>query len=31
MQKLGVVSVAELVHLAQQAGVKPAAPGPKGP
>jgi len=31
MQKLGVVSVAELTRLAQQAGVQPAAIGPKGP
>lgn len=31
MQKMGVVSVAELVRLAQQAGVTPSHPGPKGP
>jgi FixJ family two-component response regulator len=31
MQKAGVVSVAELVSLAQKAGVMPAPPGPKGP
>ena len=31
MQKAGVVSVAELVSLAQKAGVAPAPPGPKGP
>jgi FixJ family two-component response regulator len=31
MQKMGVVSVAELVRLAQKAGVAPAPHGPKGP
>ena len=31
MQKMGVVSVAELVRLAQRAGVAPARHGPKGP
>ena len=31
MEKLGVVSVAELTRLAQRAGVEPAALGPKGP
>jgi FixJ family two-component response regulator len=31
MQKMGVVSVAELVRLAQKASVVPAAHGPKGP
>jgi two-component system, LuxR family, response regulator FixJ len=31
MQKLSVVSVAELTRLAQQAGVQPALLGPKGP
>ena len=31
MQKMGVVSVAELVRLAQKASVVPAANGPKGP
>jgi FixJ family two-component response regulator len=31
MQKIGVVSVAELVRLAQKAGVAPAQHGPKGP
>jgi FixJ family two-component response regulator len=31
MQKMGVVSVAELVRLAQKAGVTPAPYGPKGP
>ncbi len=31
MQKLGVVSVAELTRLAQQAGVQPASFGPKVP
>ena len=31
MQKMGVVSVAELVGLAQKAGVAPAPHGPKGP
>jgi FixJ family two-component response regulator len=31
MQKMGVVSVAELVRLAQKAGVAPAPYGPKGP
>jgi FixJ family two-component response regulator len=31
MQKMGVVSVAELVRLAQNAGVAPAPHGPKGP
>jgi len=31
MQKIGVVSVAELVRLAQKAGVAPARHGPKGP
>ena len=31
MQKMGVVSVAELVRLAQRAGVTPASHGPKGP
>jgi two-component system, LuxR family, response regulator FixJ len=30
MQKAGVVSVAELVRVAQKAGVVPAPPGPKG-
>jgi FixJ family two-component response regulator len=31
MQKIRVVSVAELVRLAQKAGVAPARHGPKGP
>ena len=31
MQKMGVVSVAELVRLTQKAGVTPAPHGPKGP
>jgi FixJ family two-component response regulator len=31
MQKLGVDSVAELVRIAQAAGVRPATVGPKGP
>jgi two-component system response regulator FixJ len=31
MQKMGVISVAELVRLAQKAGVAPAQHGPKGP
>lgn len=31
MEKLGVVSVAELTRLAQQAGVQPASSGPKVP
>jgi FixJ family two-component response regulator len=31
MQKMGVLSVAELVRLAQKAGVAPAPHGPKGP
>jgi FixJ family two-component response regulator len=31
MQKIGVVSVAELVRLAQKAGVAPERHGPKGP
>ena len=31
MEKMGVVSVAELVRLAQKAGVAPAQHGPKGP
>jgi FixJ family two-component response regulator len=31
MQKMGVISVAELVRLAQKAGVAPAPHGPKGP
>ena len=31
MQKIGVVSVAELVRLAQKAGVAPVPHGPKGP
>ena len=31
MQKVGVVSVAELVRVAQKAGVMPAPPRPKGP
>jgi two-component system response regulator FixJ len=31
MQKMGVVSVAELVRLAQKAGIAPAPHGPKGP
>ena len=31
MQKIGLVSVAELVRLAQKAGVAPAQHGPKGP
>jgi FixJ family two-component response regulator len=31
MQKMGVVSVAELVRLTQKASVVPAAHGPKGP
>jgi FixJ family two-component response regulator len=31
MQKMGVVSVAELVRLAQKAGIVPAPHGPKGP
>jgi FixJ family two-component response regulator len=31
MQKMGVVSVAELVRLAQKASVVPAVHGPKGP
>jgi FixJ family two-component response regulator len=31
MQKMGVVSVAELVRLAQKAGVTPAPHGPKSP
>jgi FixJ family two-component response regulator len=31
MQKIGVVSVAELVRLAQKAGVAPVSHGPKGP
>jgi FixJ family two-component response regulator len=30
MQKMGVISVAELVRVAQQAGVAPAGHGPKG-
>ena len=30
-QKMGVVSVAELVRLAQKVGVAPASQGPKGP
>jgi PAS domain-containing protein len=31
VQKMGVVSVAELVRLAQKAGVAPAPHGPKVP
>jgi len=31
MQKMSVLSVAELVRLAQKAGVAPATHGPKGP
>ena len=31
MQKMGVISVAELVRLAQRAGIAPAPHGPKGP
>jgi FixJ family two-component response regulator len=31
MQKMGVISVAELVRLAHKAGVAPAPHGPKGP
>ncbi|MES2705654.1 MAG: response regulator [Verrucomicrobiota bacterium] len=31
MEKLGVVSVAELARLAQEAGVRPLPDGPKGP
>ena len=31
MQKMGVISVAELVRLAQKAGIAPAPYGPKGP
>jgi FixJ family two-component response regulator len=31
MQKMGVISVAELVRLAHKAGVAPAQHGPKGP
>ena len=31
MQKMGVISVAELVRLAQKAGVAAAPHGPKGP
>lgn len=31
MKKIGVVSVAELVRVAQKAGVAPAPHGPKGP
>ncbi len=31
MQKMGVISVAELVRLAQKAGITPAPHGPKGP
>jgi FixJ family two-component response regulator len=31
MQKMGVVSVADLVRRAQKAGVAPAPLGPKGP
>jgi hypothetical protein len=31
MQKMGVVSVAELVKLAQKTSVPPAAHRPKGP
>jgi len=31
MQKMGVISVAELVRLAQKAGIAPARHSPKGP
>jgi len=31
MQKMSVISVAELVRLAEKAGVVPVPHGPKGP